>query len=90
MLQESGILHAVVAFCEVENRKVLEDLIYNTYLSKFNYRIIHEESPDRRGIDVCLIYRNSDVDDYFTTGTGFRQKLIEMISIQEVFFMQNL
>jgi len=48
---------AVIAFCEIENRKVLEDLIYGTYLSKFNYSIIHEESPDRRGIDVCLIYR---------------------------------
>ncbi len=48
---------AVVAFCEVENRNVLEDLIYDTYLSKFNYSIIHEESPDQRGIDVCLIYR---------------------------------
>lgn len=53
---------AVIAFCEVENRKVLEDLIYGTYLSKFNYRIIHEESPDRRGIDVCLIYRKNYVD----------------------------
>jgi exonuclease III len=48
---------AVVAFCEVENRKVLEDLVYGTYLSKYNYSIIHEESPDQRGIDVCLIYR---------------------------------
>jgi endonuclease/exonuclease/phosphatase family metal-dependent hydrolase len=47
----------IISFCEVENRKVLEDLIYGTYLSKFNYGIIHEESPDRRGIDVCLIYR---------------------------------
>jgi hypothetical protein len=53
---------AVIAFCEVENRKVLEDLIYGTYLSKFNYRIIHEESPDRRGIDVCLIYRKNYAD----------------------------
>lgn len=48
---------AVVAFCEIENRNVLEDLINNTYLSKFDYGIVHEESPDRRGIDVCLIYR---------------------------------
>jgi predicted extracellular nuclease len=52
---------AVVAFCEIENRNVIEDLIYGTFLSKFNYRIIHEESPDRRGIDVCLIYRRDDV-----------------------------
>jgi hypothetical protein len=50
---------AVVAFCEIENRKVLEDLIYGTYLSKFLYGIVHEESPDVRGIDVCLIYRKN-------------------------------
>jgi len=48
----------IVAMCEVENRKVLEDLLYGTYLSKYKYRIIHEESPDQRGIDVCLIYRS--------------------------------
>jgi predicted extracellular nuclease len=47
----------VVALCEVENRKVLNDIICGTYLSKYNYKIIHEESPDPRGIDVCLIYR---------------------------------
>jgi hypothetical protein len=52
----------VVAFCEVENRKVLEDLVYGTYLLKYNYRIIHEESPDQRGIDVCLIYRKDCID----------------------------
>jgi hypothetical protein len=48
---------AVVAFCEIENRNVLEDLAYGTYLSKYEYGIIHEDSPDPRGIDVCLIYR---------------------------------
>ncbi len=47
----------IVAFCEIENRKVLEDLIYNTNLSRYEYGIIHEDSPDERGIDVCLIYR---------------------------------
>jgi hypothetical protein len=53
---------AIVGFCEIENRKVLEDLIYGTNLSKFNYSIIHEDSPDRRGIDVCLIYRRKLAD----------------------------
>lgn len=47
----------VVSLCEVENKKVLEDLVNNTYLSKYAYDIVHEDSPDRRGIDVCLIYR---------------------------------
>jgi len=53
---------ALVGFCEVENRKVLEDLVYGTYLSKYKYGIIHEESPDQRGIDVCLIYRKECVE----------------------------
>lgn len=52
----------VVALCEIENKRVLEDLIYRTYLSKYNYGIIHEESPDRRGIDVCVIYRKKLAD----------------------------
>jgi predicted extracellular nuclease len=47
----------IIGFCEVEKRNILEDLIYGTYLSKYKYSIVHEESPDRRGIDVCLIYR---------------------------------
>jgi hypothetical protein len=51
----------IVAFCEIEKRKILNDLRYNTYLKKFNYDIVHEESPDRRGIDVCLIYRKQTV-----------------------------
>ena len=48
---------AVVAFCEIENRNALEDLVYGTYLSKYEWGIIHEDSPDERGIDVCLIFR---------------------------------
>jgi hypothetical protein len=48
---------ALVGFCEVEKKSVLQDLITKTYLQKYNYGIIHEESGDIRGIDVCLIYR---------------------------------
>jgi predicted extracellular nuclease len=48
---------AIVAFAEIENRKVLEDLVYGPALSRFQYGIIHENSPDPRGIDVCMIFR---------------------------------
>ncbi len=47
---------AIVGLCEIENRKVLEDLVYGTNLLRFHYGIVHEDSPDPRGIDVCLIY----------------------------------
>ena len=52
----------IVGLCELENRKVLEDLISKTPLYKTDYKIIHYESPDSRGIDVGLLYR----EDYFT------------------------
>jgi hypothetical protein len=50
---------AVVGFCELEHKKVLEDLINKTPLRKYGYEIVHQESPDRRGIDVGFIYRKS-------------------------------
>jgi predicted extracellular nuclease len=51
----------IIGFCEIENRQVLLDLIGNTPLSKFAYRIVHKNSPDRRGIDVALIYNSQTV-----------------------------
>jgi len=53
---------SLVGLCEIENRNVLNKLIYQTPLINFEYKIIHEESPDRRGIDVALLYRQSVFD----------------------------
>lgn len=47
----------LIGLCEIENRKVLSDLITGTPLAKYNYRFIHKDSEDRRGIDVALLYR---------------------------------
>jgi len=49
---------ALVGLCEVENREVLDDLVKNTPLAKYPYKIIHKDSPDQRGIDVALLYRS--------------------------------
>ncbi|MDR2026972.1 MAG: hypothetical protein LBQ01_05345 [Prevotellaceae bacterium] len=46
----------VIGLCEVENRYALQQLTLQTPLSKYNYDIVHYDSPDRRGIDVALIY----------------------------------
>lgn len=46
---------AIIGLCEIENRFVLNQLVYKTPFSKMDYRIVHEESPDRRGIDVGLL-----------------------------------
>lgn len=52
----------VIGTCEIENRRVLEDLINHPKIKEFGYQIIHFESPDKRGIDVGLIYQAK----YFT------------------------
>ncbi len=46
----------IIGFAEVENSFVMHHLLTKTPLSRFNYAIVHQESPDRRGIDVSLIY----------------------------------
>lgn len=47
----------IVGFAEIENRHVLEDLITDPQLKKLNYGIEHHDSPDKRGIDVAMIYK---------------------------------
>ncbi len=51
----------IVGLCEVENRQVLDDLVTGTPLAKYDYRILHQNSDDLRGIDVALLYRGDRV-----------------------------
>ena len=48
-------LPAMSGLCEVENRKVVEDLAHTAPLNSRNYAVIHQDSPDERGIDVALL-----------------------------------
>ena len=56
---ETGRLPDVVGLEEVENAFVLRQLLRKTALRKTDYRYVHYDSPDRRGIDVALLYRSS-------------------------------
>jgi len=47
---------AILGVSEIENETVLKDLINMPKLKPYGYKIIHYESPDRRGIDVGLLY----------------------------------
>ncbi|MCB0819695.1 MAG: endonuclease [Bacteroidetes bacterium] len=60
-LGQTGLLPDMVGFCEVENRKVLDFLLTRTTLKSLGYSIVHFDSPDKRGIDVALIYRKDRV-----------------------------
>jgi endonuclease/exonuclease/phosphatase family metal-dependent hydrolase len=53
---------AILGVTEIENRRVLEDLVKYPQIAERNYQIVHYDSPDRRGIDVALLYQPK----YFT------------------------
>ncbi len=52
----------VIGLCEVENREILEKLLSYTSLKTIPYKIIHKQSPDRRGIDVALLFRSDAIE----------------------------
>lgn len=54
----------IVGLQEVENAMVVKRLCYT--LRRGEYDFVHYESPDRRGIDVALIYKKSRVDTIAT------------------------
>lgn len=53
----TGTSPVIIGVCEIENRKVLEDLVNQDPLLSKDYGIIQFDSPDRRGIDVGFLYQ---------------------------------
>ena len=65
----NGVFPSLIGVCEVENIFVLKQLTSATALNSLGYKILHRNSIDKRGIDVALLYRASEVaileEDYF-------------------------
>ncbi|WP_224488500.1 endonuclease/exonuclease/phosphatase family protein [Robertkochia flava] len=49
----------LIGLAEVQNLKVLKDLVHQQLLIPADYGIIHFDSPDYRGIDVALLYKKT-------------------------------
>lgn len=47
---------AVIGVSEVENRQVVLDVVNQPVLKGRGYRVLHAESPDRRGVDCAMLY----------------------------------
>lgn len=47
----------VIGVSEIENRSVLEDLVRTEKLRPMNLGVVHFDGPDRRGVDVGMLYR---------------------------------
>lgn len=61
----------IIGLSEIENRKVLEALVSESKMARYKYQIIHFDSPDRRGIDVALLYRQNRFTPFFSQNIAF-------------------
>ena len=57
MKEDNKVWHAVLGVSEIENRHVLEDLVNQPEIAEADFQIVHYDGPDRRGVDVALLYR---------------------------------
>ena len=66
-----GDLPALIGLAEVENAFVLQELLEETPLARTQYKYIHKDSPDSRGIDVAFLYREELFTPLETKYIGF-------------------
>ncbi len=78
----------VIGVSEVENIKVLHDLVNHPNLINKDYGIIHYDSPDARGIDVALLYQKSIFTP--TTTSKHELKIYDDISRKRVYTRDQL
>ena len=57
--EKYGRMPDVIGVAEVENSGVLYKLLSSSLLRKYDYKVVHYDSHDRRGIDVAVLYRSS-------------------------------
>ena len=57
MAEQNGRWHTLLGLAEVENDRVLEDLVARPEIAEAGYKFVHVEGPDVRGIDCALLYR---------------------------------
>jgi len=57
-----GSAPALLGLSEVENSLVLDELLDSPAFTNGQYEYLHKDSPDRRGIDVCLLYNSELVN----------------------------
>ncbi|OHD17917.1 MAG: hypothetical protein A2086_16215 [Spirochaetes bacterium GWD1_27_9] len=52
----------IIGLAEIENKSVLIDLSDNNQFKKEKYKIVHQESPDYRGIDTALLIKEDELE----------------------------
>lgn len=95
MHDDNGVWHTILGVSEIENRLVLEDLVSDPQISDANYQIVHYDGPDRRGVDVALLYDPSkfkylDSESIPFTFNGSKVKITLNKEAQEEFRTRDI
>ncbi len=51
---------SILGVAEIENKNVLKDLAAHKLIAHRNYKFVHYDSPDGRGVDVAMFYNPKD------------------------------
>lgn len=82
----------IVGFCEVENKKVLQDLTNTELLNPYQYEVVHFDSPDFRGIDNGLIFKADQFEllhsDYFRI--NFPPKIVQDYTTRDILYARGI
>jgi len=79
----------IIGLCEIENRFVLDGIFKIGHLNKINYQIIHRESPDRRGIDVALVYQSEVFQPLDTNFLQLKYKGENVSTTREILYVKG-
>jgi predicted extracellular nuclease len=81
---------AMIGVCEIENRYVLNKLIYDTPLKKFKYRFVHYNSTDVRGIDVAFLYRPDRFRLLFSRNISIRFPSDSILRTRDILYIKGI
>jgi len=80
----------IIGLCEVENRYVLNKLVFDSPLASVKYRIIHRDSPDPRGIDVAFLYREQVFKPVYTEWIPVRFPFDSINRTRDILYVKGI
>jgi len=85
------IAPVIVGLAEVENSKVLSDLVNSKNLINEGYSYVHYDSSDERGIDVALLYKSDifKVENSETFSVYLQNELGEQDYTRDILLVQG-
>jgi len=95
---ENNEAPAIIGLAEVENKRVLSDLINSKHLNDEDYSFVHYDSSDERGIDVALLYKSNlfkleyseTYSIYLETDEGLRDYTRDILLVKGELYGESL